>query len=54
MKPLSKTYGGSIIEIKDMVVSTLNKFKLYCENHGVSEKDMDNYRIFVPYNIQMP
>mgnify|MGYP004555276155 FL=1 len=54
LKKLNKTYGGSIIKESDMVVSTLNKFKLFCENHSISKSDQDKFRVFVPYNIQMP
>jgi hypothetical protein len=51
---MNKTYGGSIINKKDMLVSTLNKFKLYLENHNVSKEEEAKFRVFVPYNIQMP
>ena len=54
LKKLNKTYGGSIIEKKDMLVSTLNKFKVYCENHKIPSDQQDFYRVFVPYNNQMP
>ena len=54
LKKFSKTYGGSIIHKKDMLPSTLDKFKVFCENNNIDKKALDQYRIFVPYNIQMP
>ena len=54
LKKLNKTYGGSILTQKDMLQKTLEKFKLYCKNHGVKKTDEANYRVFVPYNNQMP
>jgi len=54
LKKLNKTYGGSLIATSDMLVSTLNKFKVFCENHNIPESEQDKYRVFVPYNVQMP
>ena len=54
LKKMNKTYGGSIINKKDMLASTLNKFKLYCQNHNISQSEEEKFRVFVPYNIQMP
>lgn len=39
LKKLNKTYGGSIISENDMLVSTLNKFKSFCENHEISKEN---------------
>jgi exosome complex exonuclease DIS3/RRP44 len=51
LKKLNKTYGGSLIAKSDMLVSTLNKFKLFCENYSIPLKEQDKYRVFVPYNV---
>jgi exosome complex exonuclease DIS3/RRP44 len=51
LKKMNKTYGGSLVQKKDMRPATLEKFKLFCSNNDVSEKDQNQYRVFVPYNI---
>lgn len=37
-----------------MLASTLNKFKLYLENNNIKKDETFMYRVFVPYNNQMP
>lgn len=37
LKKFNKTYGGSIIQIKDMLPSTVEKFKIFCQNNNVDK-----------------
>lgn len=52
LKKFNKTYGGSIIHKKDMLPSTLEKFNMFIQNNKIDQAEL--YRVFVPYNIQMP
>jgi exosome complex exonuclease DIS3/RRP44 len=55
LKKLNKTYGGSIIKQADMLPSTLQKYNQFLENHNITSKELiDQYRVFVPYNVQLP
>jgi len=54
LKKMNKTYGGSLVQKKDMMPKTLEKFKQFCKNNDVSKAQEEQYRVFVPYNIQMP
>ena len=50
-----KTYGGSILCIKDMLPSTKLKYEAFSKAFGVSiELLYQHYRVFVPYNNQIP
>jgi hypothetical protein len=33
---MNKTYGGSIINKKEMLPSTLEKFKIFCINNDIT------------------
>jgi hypothetical protein len=35
LKKMNKTYGGSILNLKDMTLSTKNKFELFCKNNRI-------------------
>lgn len=37
LKKMNKTYGGSLVQMKDMLPKTLEKFKLFCKNNDVSK-----------------
>ena len=55
IKKFSKTYGGSIIGIDQMLPQTKDKFFGFAKVNNVSERDlMQFYRVFVPYNNQLP
>ena len=54
LKKLNKTYGGSIIENKDMKAETREKFAVFCKNLKIPLNQQEKYKVFVPYNIQMP
>ena len=50
-----KTYGGSILCIKDMLPSTKLKYEAFAKAFGVSSELLyQHYRVFVPYNNQIP
>ena len=38
LKKMNKTYGGSIIVEKDMLESTLKKYKQFLKNHELLDK----------------
>ena len=54
LKKMNKTYGGSILNFKDMTDPTKNKFKLFCQNLQIKKEEERFYRVFVPFNIQLP
>ena len=37
LKKMNKTYGGSLVQLKDMLPTTLEKFKLFCHNIDVTK-----------------
>lgn len=54
LKKMNKTYGGSILNPKDMKAETKTKFELLCSNLNISKSEQRQYRVFVPYNVQIP
>uniref|UniRef100_A0A7S3CNJ9 RNB domain-containing protein n=1 Tax=Strombidium rassoulzadegani TaxID=1082188 RepID=A0A7S3CNJ9_9SPIT len=55
LKPMNKTYGGSILKLEDMRSETKQKLQLLCRNRKMeSEAQIAQLRLFVPYNGQLP
>ena len=54
IKPMNKTYGGSILKHQDQSKQTRQKFDIFIANMNIPEDEVDQYRVFVPFNIQMP
>ncbi len=54
VKPMNKTYGGSILQAKEQSSATREKFEFFLKNLGVPKSEFDLFRVFVPYNIQLP
>lgn len=54
LKKLNKTYGGSVLRLDEMTTATKAKLELFFENCAISADKRNNYRVFVPYNMQLP
>jgi hypothetical protein len=55
LKKLTKTYGGSILTADQMLKKTQAKVELYCAKLNLTlDQFAAHYRVFVPYNNQMP
>ncbi|CDW74058.1 exosome complex exonuclease rrp44 [Stylonychia lemnae] len=54
LKKMNKTYGGSIIKPQDQAPQTRKKFEQFIKNNRIDRKDIEKYRVFVPYNNQLP
>lgn len=54
LKKLNKTYGGSVLQLTDMVAATKAKLETFFENCAIAADKRDSYRVFVPYNTQLP
>ena len=54
LKKLSKTYGGSVLKESDMLPSTKEKLELFFKNCAIADEKRQFYRVFVPYNNQLP
>lgn len=54
LKKMNKTYGGSILSTKDMTNDTKAKYEKFCTNFNIKKEDQYKYRVFVPFNIQVP
>ena len=54
LKKLNKTYGGSVLQLCDMLPSTKAKLEKFFENCAIAAEKRNNYRVFVPYNTQVP
>ena len=55
IKPLPKTYGGSILSLDMMLEGTKAKLSAFQAVHRISDDDLrSHYRVFVPYNSQLP
>ena len=55
IKKMPKTYGGSILTPDMMLDSTRQKLQAFQTTHRISEQDLQShYRVFVPYNSQLP
>jgi exoribonuclease R len=51
IKPMNKTYGGSILKHQDQSKQTRQKFDIFIANMNIPEEEVDQYRVFVPFNI---
>jgi len=51
IKPMNKTYGGSILKYHDQFKQTREKFDKFIANMNISQEEIDQYRVFVPFNI---
>lgn len=51
IKPMNKTYGGSILSMQDQSKDTRKKFMVFVKNLGVPQDQIDQYRVFVPFNL---
>lgn len=50
-----KTYGGSLLTIEDMMPATKKKFDAFAKAFGLTQEVLyRHYRVFVPYNNQVP
>ena len=55
IKKLPKTYGGSILTHDMMLETTRSKLQAFQAAYRISDEDLrDHYRVFVPYNSQLP
>lgn len=54
VKTMSKTYGGSLLDPVEMTTSTKQKVESVFDNYGLSAAQARNYRLFVPFNVQLP
>ena len=55
IKKLPKTYGGSILTPDMMLEATKRKLLAFQTAYGITEEDIRlHYRVFVPYNSQLP
>lgn len=54
IKPMNKTYGGSILQAREQSQQTREKFEFFLKNLRVPKEEAGLYRVFVPYNIQLP
>lgn len=55
IKKLPKTYGGSILSHDMMLDATRQKLLAFQDAYRISDSDLKNhYRVFVPYNSQLP
>ena len=55
IKKMVKTYGGSLLEMNQMLEGTREKLMSFAANYGISKADIEeHYRVFVPYNSQLP
>ena len=55
IKKMVKTYGGSLLQYDQMLDSTKEKLIQLSKTYGVPENELfAYYRVFVPYNSQLP
>lgn len=55
IKKMNKTYGGSILNLDQMMPKTKEKYDQFAQINKVDAQTMENhYRVYVPYNNQMP
>lgn len=54
IKPMNKTYGGSILKEKDMSAKTKEKLALFISNMSIPKDKVNQYKVFVPLNTQLP
>jgi hypothetical protein len=55
IKKFSKTYGGSILNLDQMLPATMQKLKEFAKANNVSDQEVEkHYRVFVAYNNQLP
>ncbi len=54
LKKMNKTYGGSVISMKDMTKQTKTKFEDFIKNLNIDRANAEKYRVFVPFNMQLP
>jgi hypothetical protein len=55
VKKMVKTYGGSLLCIDDMMPNTRKKYDAFAKAFGLSQENLlKHYRVFVPYNNQVP
>lgn len=55
IKKFSKTYGGSILSLDQMLPETKTKLNDFARVQKLSESDIvQHYRVFIPYNTQLP
>lgn len=51
IKPMNKTYGGSILSHSDQSAETRKKFEYFLRNMRIPLDQVDLYRVFVPFNV---
>ena len=55
IKKMVKTYGGSILSYDQMLDTTKKKLAAFQKAFKLSDEDLSShYRVFVPYNAQLP
>jgi len=55
IKKMPKTYGGSILNLDQMMPKTKAKLEQFAQMNKIDKKTLEmHYRVYVPYNNQMP